>query len=77
MGPQDCGHSPTHAPHTLLPRYPLSWSVSQSASPSLTYLPTYLAYLQACEYAKSSYYSPAHGENLWQYWFRQPGNLHA
>ena len=28
---------------------------------------------QACEYARSTYHSPSHGENAWEYWFRQPG----
>lgn len=28
---------------------------------------------QACEYARSIYYTAAHGENAWEYWFTQPG----
>ena len=28
---------------------------------------------QACEFARSTYYTPAHGENAWEYWFTQPG----
>ena len=28
---------------------------------------------QACEYSRSTYHSPPHGDNAWQYWSVQPG----
>lgn len=29
---------------------------------------------QACEYGVNPYYAPEAGDNVWEYWFRQPGN---